>query len=86
MGFEGSGVVRAVGPGESRFSVGDRVLYLGIGCFKTMHIVNATLCVKMDDSMTFEEGAALPCVYGTAIMGLVDKAKLKHGQVRTPNR
>ncbi|RYP42065.1 hypothetical protein DL767_000577 [Monosporascus sp. MG133] len=80
MGFEGSGVVRAVGPGVSRFSVGDRVMYLGSGCFKTVHTMNAALCVKMDDSMTFEQGAALPCVYATALMALVDKADLRHGQ------
>ncbi|EFY94490.2 polyketide synthase [Metarhizium robertsii ARSEF 23] len=80
MGFEGSGVVRAVGPGDSRFSVGDHVMYLGSGCFKTIHTVNAALCVKMDDSMTFEQGAALPCVYTTALMALVDKADLKCGQ------
>lgn len=85
MGFEGSGVVRAVGPGVSRFSVGDRVMYLGSGCFKTIHKMKAALCVKMDDSMTFEQGAALPCVYATACMALVDKADLQEGQVRKPN-
>ncbi|QLI74092.1 Highly reducing polyketide synthase gloL [Metarhizium brunneum] len=80
MGFEGSGVVRAVGPGVFRFSVGGDVMYLGSGCFKTIHTVNAALCVKMDDSMSFEQGAALPCVYTTALMALVDKADLKCGQ------
>lgn len=83
MGFEGSGIVRAVGPGVSRFSVGDRVMYLGSGCFKTIHTMKAALCVKMDDSMTFEQGAALPCVYATALMALVDKADLQRGQVRS---
>ncbi|KAF5121795.1 Highly reducing polyketide synthase gloL [Metarhizium anisopliae] len=81
MGFEGSGVVRAVGPGVSRFSISDHVMYLGSGCFKTIHTVNAALRVKMDDSMSFEQGAALPCVYTTALMALVDKADLKCGQV-----
>ncbi|KAL2751982.1 hypothetical protein ACRALDRAFT_1045166, partial [Sodiomyces alcalophilus JCM 7366] len=80
MGFEGSGVVRAVGPGVSQFSVGDRVMYLGSGCFKTFHAMDASLCVKMDDSMSFEQGAALPCVYATALMALVDKAHLQRGQ------
>lgn len=78
-------MVRAVGPGVSRVSVGDRVMYLGSGCFKTMHTMNAALCVKMDDTMTFEQGAALPCVYATALMALVDKANLQQGQVRSPS-
>ncbi|KAB8228301.1 type I polyketide synthase [Aspergillus alliaceus] len=80
MGFEGSGVVRAVGPGVSRFTVGDRVMYLRTGCFKTSCTMNEALCVKMDDSMTFEQGAALPCVYATVITALVDKANLQCGQ------
>ncbi|KAI1562587.1 Polyketide synthase modules protein, partial [Pyrenophora tritici-repentis] len=80
MGFEGSGIVRAVGPGVSRFSVGDRVSYLGMGCFKTTQIMNEALCVRLDDSMTFKEGAALPLVYATAYYALVEKANLQHGQ------
>lgn len=83
MGFEGSGIVRAVGPGVSRFSVGDRVLYLGMGCFQTSQIMNEALCVRLDDSMTFKEGAALPLVYATAYYALVEKANLQHGQVST---
>lgn len=83
MGFEGSGVIRATGPGVSRFSVGDRVMHLGTGCFNTTHVVKVALCVRMDDSMTFEDAAAVPLVYATALMALVDKANLHQGQVRT---
>lgn len=80
MGFEGSGIVREVKPGASRFSVGDRVMYIGTSCFSTLHTMKEALCVKMDDSMSFEQAAAMPCVYATALMALVDKAHLQKGQ------
>ena len=70
------------GPGVQNLSVGDRVLYMASGCFTTHITLSQTLCVKIDDSMTFEQGAALPCVYATATMALADKANLQQGQVR----
>ncbi|CAI4215845.1 unnamed protein product [Parascedosporium putredinis] len=80
MGFEGSGIVRAVGPGVQRFSVGDRVMYMGGGCFATHITLSETLCVQMDSSMSFVQGATMPCVYATALMALVDTANLQKGQ------
>ncbi|PHH74536.1 hypothetical protein CDD82_4894 [Ophiocordyceps australis] len=80
MGLEGSGVITEIGPGVDKLVVGDRVLYASIGCFTTRKTVSETLCVKMDDCMTFEQGAAIPSVYLTVIVALVDKANLKQGQ------
>lgn len=81
MGFEGSGIVRAVGPEVDRFSVGDRIMYLGAACFATYHTVHDSLCVKMDDSMSYIQGATVPCVYATAYMALVDIPNLQQKQV-----
>ncbi|KUI61191.1 Lovastatin diketide synthase LovF [Cytospora mali] len=80
MGFEGSGIVREVGPGATRFSVGDRVMYIGSSCFTKLHPMKESLCVKMDDAMGFEQAAVMPCVYTTALLALVDKANLQKGQ------
>ncbi|TGJ79517.1 hypothetical protein E0Z10_g9254 [Xylaria hypoxylon] len=80
MGLEGSGIVRAVGSEVQHVSIGDRVMYMSSGCFTTHLIMPATLCVKMDELMTFEQGAAVPCVYATALLALVDKANLRRGQ------
>ncbi|RFU80508.1 polyketide synthase [Trichoderma arundinaceum] len=44
-----------------------------------LKVGDRVLCVKIDDSMTFEQGAALPCVYATATMALADKANLQPG-------
>ncbi|GJN68105.1 type I Iterative Polyketide synthase (PKS) [Purpureocillium lilacinum] len=80
IGLEGSGVVTEVGPGVEKLQVGDRVMYMSSGCFTTHITLSQTLCVKLDDGLTFEQGAALPCVYATAAMALVDKANLQPGQ------
>lgn len=81
IGLEGCGVIAAVGSGVERLAVGDRVMYMSSGCFTSHLTLSQTLCVKIDESMTFEQGAALPCVYATAAMALTDKANLQRGQV-----
>jgi NADPH:quinone reductase-like Zn-dependent oxidoreductase len=81
MGLEGSGLVQAVGSGVRNVSVGDRVMYMSSGCFTTHLLIPAALCVKLDESMSFEQGAAVPCVYATALLALIDKANLQRGQV-----
>ncbi|OTA89815.1 hypothetical protein M434DRAFT_398366 [Hypoxylon sp. CO27-5] len=80
LGLEGSGIIRAVGSKVEHVSVGDRVIYLGQGCFATYVKIPGILCHKIDDSMSFEQGAAMPCVYSTALLALVDKASLRQGQ------
>ncbi|KAH8677742.1 putative polyketide synthase [Xylariales sp. PMI_506] len=80
MGFEGSGIIRAVGAGVSRFAVGDRIMYLSTSCFTTLHTMTESLCFKMEDSMSFEQAAVIPLVYATAMLALVDKANLQKGQ------
>lgn len=55
------------------------------GCFTTEITLSQVLCVKIDDALTFEQGAGLPCVYATAAMALDDKANLKKGQVSQTN-
>ncbi|KAI2627176.1 putative polyketide synthase [Xylaria nigripes] len=80
MGFEGSGIVRAIGPRVTRFRVGDRVMYQGSSCFTSFHVMKEALCVAIEDSMSFEQAAAMPCVYATALMALKDKAHLEKGQ------
>jgi NADPH:quinone reductase-like Zn-dependent oxidoreductase len=71
----------ATGSGVDKLKVGDRVMYMSSGCFATHITLPQVLCVKIDDSMTFEQGAALPCVYATAAMALADKANLQPGDV-----
>jgi NADPH:quinone reductase-like Zn-dependent oxidoreductase len=80
LGLEGSGIVQAVGRSVHNILVGDRVMFMSSGCFSTSITVSADACVRIDHSMSFEEAAAMPCVYATAAMALIDKARLQHGQ------
>ncbi|KAL7940024.1 polyketide synthase [Trichoderma barbatum] len=80
VGLEGCGIVSEVGPGVSKVTVGDRVIYMSSGCFTTEITLSQVLCVRIDDALTFEQGAGLPCVYATAAMALDDKAHLQKGQ------
>jgi len=80
IGLDLAGEIVAVGPGVEGWSVGDRVLadppnrveggLLG----ETMHGGLAELCrvrahqlVRLPDDVSFEDAAALPCAYGTAL-------------------
>lgn len=81
MGLEACGVVTELGYGVEDVGIGDRVMFMASGCFNTHVTVSADLCVKINNSMSFEQGAALPCVYATAAMALIDKAHLQAGQV-----
>lgn len=83
IGLEGAGIVRAVGTNVQKLTVGDRVMFMGSDCFSTYKIMKATLVVKMPDTVGFEQAAAIPATYVTALMGLVDKGNLQPNQVST---
>ena len=61
LGFEGAGVVQAVGAEVTHLKVGDRVAYgqSPIGAYAEAHNVPAALVVKLPKGVSFEEGAAL---------------------------
>ena len=61
LGFEGAGVVQAVGAEVTHLKVGDRVAYgqSTIGAYAEAHNVPAALVVKLPKGVSFEEGAAL---------------------------
>ena len=61
LGFEGSGVVTAVGSEVSHLKVGDRVAYgqSPIGAYALVRNVPAFQVVKLPDGISFEEAAAI---------------------------
>lgn len=81
IGRDVAGVVEARGSAVTGLEIGDRVISLYPGCFTTYKNLPASHCVKLESNLTFEEGAAIPCVYATAMMCLVDRGNLKKGQV-----
>ncbi|KAK0611428.1 acyl transferase domain-containing protein [Immersiella caudata] len=80
FGFEGAGVITSVGPDVKWLSVGDRVAFSSTGCFATSLIMAEMACVKLPNMLSFEGAATMPCVYGTALYGLEDLARLEEGQ------
>ncbi|VBB84212.1 Putative polyketide synthase [Podospora comata] len=79
MGYECSGTVTAVGSSVTEHRVGDRVIASSSGSFTTSLQVSETLCVKMPDTLTFEEGASMLAVYCTVIYCLLDVGRLARG-------
>ncbi|MEZ4390061.1 MAG: medium chain dehydrogenase/reductase family protein [Polyangiales bacterium] len=80
VGYECSGVIDAVGEGVDASRVGERVIALS-----RFHAQAELLCVPssqalaMPESMTFEQGAALPVVYVTAYHMLFRVSHLRPG-------
>lgn len=61
LGFEGAGVVEAVGDDVGTLSVGDRVAYGQgpLGAYATRRTMPALQVVRLPDDISFDEGAAM---------------------------
>lgn len=60
LGSEAAGVVRSVGPAVQNVKPGDRVAYaMARGSYAELQAVPAELLVKLPDSVTFEQAAAV---------------------------
>jgi len=61
LGNEGAGIVEAVGSQVSQFQVGDRVAYATapLGAYSELHVLPAGKLVKLPDSISFEQAAAV---------------------------
>ncbi|WP_171072476.1 type I polyketide synthase [Streptomyces sp. DASNCL29] len=80
IGNEGAGVVTEVGPGVTRFAPGDRVMGLFEGAGGPIAVVDCLTLVHMPEGWSFEQAAAVPCVFLTAYFGLRDLARLERGE------
>ena len=94
LGADGAGVVAALGDGVESFAIGDRVVVNpGIphdgritvigehtdGTYCELKAIPAEQLYPLDDSLSFEEGAAFPLTFETAYRMLVTKASLAEG-------
>jgi NADPH:quinone reductase-like Zn-dependent oxidoreductase len=95
LGADGAGVVATLGPGVDGFEPGQRVVVNpgvphdgritvigehtdGTNC--ELKAIPAGQLYPLDDSLTFEEGAAFPLVFETAYRMLVTKANVREGE------
>ncbi len=80
-GLEYAGVVSAVGPGATRFTVGDRVFGLVAGgAYATELIVHEREVVRTPEALSDEEAAAVPEAFLTAYDALVVQGRLAPGE------
>ncbi|WP_417741763.1 NADPH:quinone oxidoreductase family protein [Salipiger sp.] len=81
LGMEVAGTIDAVGPGVTGFAPGDRVaVFGGQGGLAEYGVFDAERAVKIPDSMSFEDAAALQIAYGTSHLALDHRARLQPGE------
>ena len=80
-GGELAGVIKAVGEGVTRYSVGQSVIgFTGFGAFAEEAIVQQDNLVLMPAGMPFEIAGTFLMTYGTTYHALHDRAKLAAGE------
>ncbi|WP_199553708.1 NADPH:quinone oxidoreductase family protein [Sandaracinobacteroides hominis] len=80
-GGEASGFVDAIGPGVTRFKVGDRVIaMIGNGAFREFFCADESRVLPMVDSMPFDVAAGFTMTYGTSHHALKQRARLQPGE------
>jgi len=80
LGFDASGIVRAVGDKTSLFKVGDEVFYAGDmtrdGSNATHQLVDERIVGRKPASLSYDQAAALPLTSITAWESLFDRLKI----------
>ena len=79
LGNECAGVVTAVGPGVTRFAVGDDVVVMVDRSFATYCIAPEAMCVRKPAHLTHQEAATVPVTFLTADHALHALANIKAG-------
>ncbi len=80
-GGEAAGVVSAIGPGVTRFAVGDRVATTLLhGAFAERIVAPEVATFRLPDAVSFETAAATLLTYLTTMHALVDRAALAAGE------
>jgi NADPH2:quinone reductase len=81
-GMECAGEIAAVGEKVADLAPGDRVMATtGNGSFAEMVNCPAASVYKIPDSMPYETAAGFPITYGTTWHALVDRGRMKKGEV-----
>lgn len=81
LGLECSGVVAALGPGATRFAVGDRVMaLLAGGGYAERVVVHESVALPVPERLSFEQAAAVPEAFLTASEALLVEAEVRSGQ------
>lgn len=80
-GLELAGEVVALGPGATRFAVGDRVMaVVGGGGQAELAVVHERLLLPVPDTVPWEQAGGFPEVFSTAFDALVTQCHLRVGE------
>jgi NADPH2:quinone reductase len=79
-GSEFAGEIVALGPGVTRWKVGDRVMGRAVGSYAEYNNVPERALMPVPDGMSSVEAAAIPNVYVTAHDAMVTNGQLKRGE------
>lgn len=79
LGLDLAGTVEAVGPGVTRFAVGDAVYGSGRGSYAEYAVAPEAKLALKPHALTFEQAAAVPVSAVTALQGL-RAGKIREGQ------
>lgn len=80
-GLELAGEVVAIGPGSTRFGVGDRVMALvGGGAQSDVALTDETTALALPDGISWEEGGGFMEAYATAYDALYTQCELRSGE------
>lgn len=80
VGGDVAGKVIKVGSDVTDFQIGDRVMANGAKTYAEMVSVRPDRTVKLDDSVSFEEAAAVPLTGQTAYEAIVKRGEVTNGQ------
>jgi NADPH:quinone reductase-like Zn-dependent oxidoreductase len=81
VGYEGSGIVEALGEGVEAPAIGTRVMFMKrFGAHADVACVPAIQAMPIPDAMSFEEAAAIPVNYLTAYHLLFRIARVRSGE------
>ena len=85
-GFDGAGVVDAIGEGVNHLKVGDRVFVAALlakrntGTYSQKVVCDANAVHRLPESISYQEGASLGIPALTAYRALFHRAKIKLGE------
>jgi NADPH2:quinone reductase len=81
VGYQCAGTVIAVGGDVTGFSVGDRVVTVGLdGSHAQLRVVAQSFCWSIPEGLSIEEAACVPVPFGTASDCLFEFGRLQAGE------
>ncbi len=81
VGYEVAGTVAELGSGVTRFAVGDRVMAgTRFGGYVERAVTKEDNALRLPDGFSFEQGAAVPVNYATAVAALIRFGNVQPGE------